>query len=263
MLLGLGVGAWFLVRPSSTGPAQHVLFIGNSYTAVNSLPTLFQHIATSAGYTTPIVDSSTPGGETLAGHLKDTNTLKLIDSGAPDGRPWDVVVLQEQSETTAVAAVSPYVDQLFVSGVRGLYQRIKAHDPKAVVVLYETWSRDPALFAAGKVDTSFDGASAQEMQQRIRQSYQNAATSAAGAGNLPLPIAPVGDMWEQDARSSTPVPLYSSDGSHPNSAGSYLAGLVIFSTIYQTSVAKVTFAGEVPAAQANMLRALVDAQLSK
>jgi hypothetical protein len=39
----------------------HVLFIGNSYTGVNTLPTLFQQCASSAGINT-VVSSNTPGG---------------------------------------------------------------------------------------------------------------------------------------------------------------------------------------------------------
>ena len=69
-----------------------VLFLGNSYTAFNSLPSLTRLLALSLGDTIE-VSSNTPGGYTFNGHSTDLTSMTLIQQGN-----WDYVVLQEQSQ---------------------------------------------------------------------------------------------------------------------------------------------------------------------
>ena len=72
-----------------------VLFVGNSYTAVNNLPQLTADCALSIGFAgMPMeVASSTPGGTTFQMHTTNTTSQSLINQGN-----WDYVVLQEQSQ---------------------------------------------------------------------------------------------------------------------------------------------------------------------
>lgn len=73
-----------------------VLFIGNSYTGVNDLPSRFKAIAASgrhAVYTEMIA----PGGLRLADHAASLPVLEKIRSGR-----WNYVVLQEQSQIPSV-----------------------------------------------------------------------------------------------------------------------------------------------------------------
>ena len=69
-----------------------VLFIGNSYTYVNDLPTVFSNLTISLGDEATI-DSKTNGGFTFQNHLTDPLTHSKIQS-----KPWDFVVLQGQSQ---------------------------------------------------------------------------------------------------------------------------------------------------------------------
>ena len=71
---------------------QKVLFIGNSYTYFNSMPSMVSQIATSTGNTL-IYDSHTPGGATLYDHANNSTAETKINSN-----DWDYVVLQAQSQ---------------------------------------------------------------------------------------------------------------------------------------------------------------------
>src|SRR5512135_2083048 len=69
-----------------------VLFIGNSYTYVNDLPSTFVQLARSGGHEVE-VGVAAPGGWTLADHARSPETLSTLNSAK-----WDFVVLQEQSQ---------------------------------------------------------------------------------------------------------------------------------------------------------------------
>ena len=73
-----------------------VLFLGNSYTAVNNVPQLVTSLANSAGKTL-IVDANTPGGYTISGHLSNAASVDKIKQ-----RTWDYIVIQEQSQLPSI-----------------------------------------------------------------------------------------------------------------------------------------------------------------
>ena len=108
LVLGLGIvvglGAFGAARlleascgPFARTPCVRVLFLGNSYTYVNDLPTVFRDLARAGGQNveTGMVAN---GGETLAQHAASPDSL-----GAIRGSGWQFVVLQEQSEIPALA----------------------------------------------------------------------------------------------------------------------------------------------------------------
>jgi hypothetical protein len=73
---------------SGAGPCIRVLFLGNSYTYVNDLPTTFAELAVAGGHNVE-TGMVTNGGETLAQHSAATETLDKISSAS-----WSFVVLQ-------------------------------------------------------------------------------------------------------------------------------------------------------------------------
>ena len=81
-----------LVLFAASAQVTKVLFIGNSYTDVNNLPSLVQNVALANGDTL-IVDAYVPGGYTFQGHSTDANCIAKIYS-----QQWDFVILQEQSQ---------------------------------------------------------------------------------------------------------------------------------------------------------------------
>lgn len=83
----------------SREPGLRVLFIGNSFTSFNSMPTMVEQLA-GANRDTPrrlFAVEYAPGGSHLANAAHDPALLRLISSVR-----WDIVVLQEQSQVPAL-----------------------------------------------------------------------------------------------------------------------------------------------------------------
>ena len=80
----------------NTQDTLRVLFLGNSYTASNNLPSLCQQFAEAEGNVL-ITDSNTPGGQTLISHSTNSTSLQKISQGN-----WDYVVLQDQSQVPTI-----------------------------------------------------------------------------------------------------------------------------------------------------------------
>ncbi len=105
-----------------------VLFIGNSYTSVNDLPTMVAGLAEAAGGRKIEVDQHLVGGCTLEKHVKDQKAIDKIRAAK-----WDVVVLQEHS-------LRPVIDrQSMHQYARLLDAEIKQRG--ANTIFYLTWAR--------------------------------------------------------------------------------------------------------------------------
>lgn len=196
-----------------------VLFIGNSYTSVNDLPEMTRQLALSLGDTL-IVANSSPGGYTFQQHTANAATQGLIDQGN-----WDFVVLQEQSQlpsfppSQVAAECLPYA--------QALVDTIRAHSPCAEPVFYMTWGRqngDAQNCASWPPVCTYEG-----MQQQLRQSYLQMAQDNNAA------CAPAGMAWKRMREEFPAINLYSSDGSHPSVAGTYLVACTMYSTFFRSS----------------------------
>ena len=112
----------------------NILFIGNSYTASNNLPSMVSVIANSMG-DYAYSESSLIGGATLQTHVNNPNSNNLIMSG-----DWDYVVLQEQSQYPSFPLwqveqdVFPYATQL--------NQLINDYNDCGQTVFFMTWGRE-------------------------------------------------------------------------------------------------------------------------
>ena len=192
--------------PSLGAPAPplRVLFIGNSLTFYNDLPSLVEQLSAAAGVDRPLdAEMIARGGDSFFLHTErrdDGAPLRVIAEGG-----WDVVVLQENGRLAARSGNEslPYASRL-VRAVRAA---------GAKPVFYMTWAyRDQA-----------------QALPRIRETY-------AGLGSrLEVEVAPVGEAWRLARDAAGDVDLFVDDGVHPNPEGSYLAACVIFSTLYQRS----------------------------
>ncbi len=101
LLAAIVLGVLFLAGCSGsagptcgTGACTRVLFLGNSFTYVNDLPSTFAQLAESAGRPVQVAMVA-GGGETLAQHAASSDSLDKIAS-----QGWTYVVLQEQSADT-------------------------------------------------------------------------------------------------------------------------------------------------------------------
>jgi hypothetical protein len=176
-----------------------VLFIGNSYTSVNDLPHLVAGLAQASGRKLDVAQV-TPGGCTLEQHVQTSGAMQQIRA-----RKWDVVVLQEQSQ---LPVVKP---EMMYAAARQLDAEIQKQ--KSKTVFYLTWARQ----------------NNPKMQDGLNKAYFTIAKE------LGATVAPVGIAWQKALAADPALVLHTSDGSHPNAAGSYLAACLFYATILHKS----------------------------
>ncbi len=207
---------------------QRILFIGNSYTYCNELPTMLAQLA-SAGGKDVDVHQVTAGGVTLEWHAQNEATLAALYES------WDYVVLQEHS-------IRPIQDTPKMAMAAAALQAVIA-STGAQTVLFMTWARQHFS----------------EMQAGLARVYAE-ITQDIGAR-----VAPVGLAWEAALIADASMSLYEEDKSHPTPLGSYLAACVFYATFFGASPvglpAQLTTAGgevlvELPEAQARLLQSV-------
>jgi len=209
-----------------------VLFIGNSYTTVNNLPSAFAYLARSGGHR---VETGTAAvdGWTLADHAGSPATLAKLASAK-----WDIVVLQEQSEVPSVEEFRQ--SQMYPAG-RQLVSAIR--NQGAHPLFYLTWGRRDGWPENGMPDYA-------SMQASIDQGYLAIAADQRAA------IAPVGDAWATLVTRTTRVALWQEDGSHPTEAGTYLAACVFYATIFRESPKGLGYHSSLSADAAAMIQSV-------
>ena len=229
------------IPPSPSEPvpvARRVLFVGNSYVYVNDLPALYQGLAAEAGRSVE-VQTIASGGYLLQQHAADAATTGSALNAALQ-QPWDVVVLQEQSQTRGFEGA---LLQASVDAASQLSERTG----DASVVLFQTWGRrdgDPSNAARFPDFTT--------MQDRLDE----------GFALHPGPVVPVGEAWRRVHRSSpaTFAGLYGPDGSHPSPMGTWLAALVFLGELDGVAPAGVDGpSGADPAVVTELKRAAAEA----
>ena len=207
-----------------------ILFIGNSYTYVNDLPATFAQLARAGGHAVG-TDSLATGGATLADHVADAATVPKLDSAK-----WDFVVLQEQSEIPSVADSREYT---MYPAARSLVAMIR--ERSATPILFMTWAHRDGLPASGMPDYG-------SMQRSIDSGY------LALSQELAVAVAPVGYTWAIVRQESPGIGLWQDDGSHPSTAGTYLAACVFYAAVFRQSPDGLEFTAGLPADSAAILQ---------
>jgi len=218
---GAGAGA---------GGCTRVLFLGNSYTYVNDLPSTFDQLAQSGGRPVAVAMVAN-GGETLADHSASSDSLGKIAAGG-----WTYVVLQEQSETPTTPAGRDYYTY---PAARTLASAVESAG--ATPILFMTWAHRDGLASLGLPTY-------ESMQQQIDAGYLDVAQE------LGVPVAPVGFTWYIVRHDHPDIGLWADDGSHPSTAGTYLAACVFYASIFGQSPEGLAFHDGVPDAQAAALQ---------
>jgi hypothetical protein len=185
--------------PSQADPSlTRILFIGNSYTSRNQLPRLIAQIAAGAEHPRRVdVDSIVAGGASLKRHWNAGVAQKSLET-----TPWNFVVLQEQST-------------LPLKNAKRYHENVRLFAPEiakrgARTVLYLTWSRQQSPTSQGDLTR---------------------AVEEIGAEIKAL-VVPVGPAWHTAMQENAGLNLYVDDGSHPSTAGSYLAACVFFASLF-------------------------------
>ncbi|MEO8149156.1 MAG: PKD domain-containing protein [Bacteroidia bacterium] len=231
----------FLVKVVDAQTARHVLFLGNSYTAVNNLPQLIADIALNNGDTL-VFDSNTPGGYTLQLHCTDASSLNKIAQGV-----WDFVVLQEQSQLPSFDPAQVATDVLPYA--QTLDSLINASDSCTETLFYMTWGRkngDAANCPFYPPVCTYEG-----MQERLRESYVLMAQLNHAT------VAPVGAAWREVRATNPAFDLYNIDESHPSIYGSYLAACVFYEIIFNKSVLQTTYTNILTTTEADLIKSKV------
>lgn len=237
LLLSLGL---LLMTLSGSAQTTRVLFIGNSYIGANNLPEMTRQLALSLGDTL-VVQSSAPGGTTFQGHTNNSTTQGLIQQGG-----WDHVVLQEQSQVPSFSPAQVAADCLPYA--TSLVDAIRSYSPCAETVFYMTWGRengDAQNCSAWPPVCTYEG-----MQQRLRESYLLMAEQNNSE------CAPAGIAWKRVREQFPSIQLYSSDGSHPSVAGSYLVACTMYSTFFRSSTVGTSFTSGLDPALAATLQSV-------
>lgn len=211
-----------------------VLFIGNSYTTVNDLPSVFANLARSGGHRVETATAAVDGW-TLAQHAGSPATAAKLAAAS-----WDIVVLQEQSQ---VPSVEEFRQTEMYPAARQLVSSIRNRGARPL--FYLTWGRRDGWPENGMADYA-------SMQASIDQGY-----AAIGADQR-VAIAPVGDAWATLVTYGTGAPLWQEDGSHPTEAGTYLAACVFYATIFRESPEGLRYHASLSAEAAATIQAVAN-----
>ncbi len=210
-----------IANASVSGQAKKILFLGNSYTAVNNLPQEVYNLALSLGDSI-YYDSNTPGGYRLINHATNATTLAKISA-----EDWDFVVIQAQSQEPSWPPSQVATEVLPYAAV--LNDSIKSNNACTETVFYMTWGRkygDKQNCPAWPPVCTFAG-----MQERLMTGYYSMAEQNSAT------LAPVGLAWKEamDNDPDSLINLFSSDNSHPSMSGTYLTACVMYATLFQKS----------------------------
>jgi len=156
----------------------------------------------------------------------------LLKQGADDGKPWDVVVVQEHSVVSAAAAVDADGKMLMENGLSKLVKSAHDLNPKVLVVVFQVWARHEKLWKENSTDALATGKDPEQAHARIHLANANAVKAAhekfPGAQII---VSPVGDFWWRVHDVYPALPLYAEDGTHPDVLGTLLSAYVIAGTI--------------------------------
>lgn len=215
---------------------KNVLFLGNSYTYGNNLPTLLQQMATSTNDVL-VQDSNAIGGFRFMDHVTNQTSLTKLNANH-----WDYVVLQEQSQMPAFPL--GYVNQNVFPYATQLVALAKQNYACAVPMFFTTWGRkngDPQICLNGQCTYTV-------MDDLLQQRYRTMAETNKGV------ISPVAQVWRYLRANHPNIELYTTDESHPSLAGSMVAAYTFYVAIFKKDPTLVTFNSTLAPTTANILK---------
>ena len=187
-----------------------ILFIGNSYTFFNDMPSMFSELLAENGRKAQ-VDSVTKGGRKLFENLdeNDANHQKIAEFVGEN--EYDVLFLQEQSQLPALDETK------FFEGVKGVMELVKAKK----TVLYATWGRKEGSHVLDE-----RGWTSKEMFSKITSAYSRAAKEFG------TDMSCVGDCFLYLTENAPELEIYNDDKSHPSYIGSCVAAIAHYKTLF-------------------------------
>ena len=202
----------------------NILFLGNSYTYYNGLPSLVSAMALREGKKA-VVTQITIGGHLLKEYVQTDFVMETIEKSK-----FDYVVLQEQSTAPLFAA-----EELTYPAIRDLDNAIRKSGGQTV--LFMTWAREYADSITTKMLPG-------KFYYDVFDSYNTAQDALAASYNkigkeTRAKVAPAGLVWKEFHNRHPEIPLWRADHNHPLEIGSVIAAYAIYETIFEEPVQKV------------------------
>lgn len=181
---------------SSDTTSISVLFVGNSLTYTNSMPSILSFIA--KNYRINIkTKCMCISNSALMDHWSDGSLKATIENGE-----FDFVILQQGPSS------QPYGRSILIEYGQDIKEFADKYD--VITAFYMVW---PSV----SYYHTFDG---------VIESYTMAAEQS---GSL---LLPVGAVWKDYIHTTNDESLYGSDWFHPSKKGSFLAAWVIYHSVY-------------------------------
>lgn len=189
-----------------------ILFIGNSFTHMNDMPSIFNKIAVSKDQILH-VEKNTQAGASFRVHTTRPDLfLKIKD------RKWDYVVLQGYSRELSHTKV--HIDTATIPYITQIIDSIRFNNSCTNLLFYNTWGYKNGFVERDEINTY------KKMQDSINSGYKYISE------HFNIPIVPVGYVWELVRSQHPEMNLYVEDEQHPNRLGSYLSASTFYASIY-------------------------------
>jgi len=239
---GLSTSLAFSLTGVRAEDPLNLLFFGNSFSQ-GGVQWRVADLAAADGHRRPVVLLDSLGGMDLTYHLNEvlTNPQNNVTHPLIGTNTWDYVILQEHSTKSTTAMGNP---AQFQTDALAIYLQIKNHasgrGAGVQPILFQTWARADGNYLVDPNDYRSAWDSPEEMQADLSANYAAAASSmniATGAGTAV--VAPVGDAFASLDFNSA---LYAADLYHPSAAGTLLASMILYRTIYGEKVSDISYA---------------------
>lgn len=214
VLMALFCGSAATAQVQAVNPVN-VLFIGNSFTLMNSMPVMVQKLATSKNINANVVMSA-KGNHTFKMHSERADMYADIKKAT-----WDYVVLQGFSRELSYG--NEHIDTAVIPYFQKIVDTLRQNNPCVKILLYMTWGYENGYSYMNEIGTY------EEMSASIESGYRYLAEK------YDFPIVPVGNVWMQVRKQHSDYGLYQPDEFHPTKIGSYIVASSFFSAIFRTS----------------------------
>lgn len=193
----------------------NILFIGNSFTHMNSMPVMFEKLTTSKSYKVNVVMSA-KSNHTFKMHAEREDLYEDINRNK-----YDYVILQGFSRELSFG--HEHIDTAVVPYFTKIVDTLYKNNPCVKLLLYMTWGYENG-YAYSDYLGSFD-----QMSVAIEDGYRY-------LGDLfNIPVIPVGNVWKEVRKNYPDFKLYQADEHHPTKYGSYIVASTIYTAIFRNS----------------------------
>lgn len=205
---------FFINLPFDKGKIK-ILFIGNSYTYRNDMPSIFENIAVSKNKKV-FVESCTLGKANLRIQAKRNDVKEAIKS-----KKWDLIIIQGSSRD--FIKDPKIINNKTKPALEKIIKLINSNSSKTKILFYMTWGYRNGFKPIQDVNTF------EKMSNRIKERYLELYR------NYKYGIVPVGVAWKDVRKKRDEIVLYVKDGAHPSFKGSYLVACCFYSAIFNES----------------------------